>query len=426
MKAILRKPRLLIGVLLLIGLLAAGLLFLRPSDANTSVAFETEVARIGDISASVEATGTVRAYQTAIYTWQTSGTVESIGYELGDMVQADDMLASLEKTSLPAEIYQAEADLVRAKRELEDLLGTTSTEAANAAIALREAQEAYDEAVNYRELLDSEVEYDTFTGVFIRLATPFGTFRIPKINNIRYMPSDEQKAEAEQDIALQQALLDDAQRAYDRIKDGPTQRDISAVEAKILAAEIVLEQANIFATFDGTITKIDAKVNDRVTSGQEAFRVDDLSTLVLDLSVSEIDINNVSLGQKVSVDFDAINEKSYTGEVTDIAVTSSTSASGTGYAVTVQLLDNDDLIKPGMTAEIFIQVREAKNALLIPNQALRLLDGERVVYLLKGENEPVPTIIRLGLRSDDYSQIVGGDVDAGDLIVLNPPVHINQ
>lgn len=426
MKAIFRKPIPIIVALLLIGTIAVGVLFLRPNDANANDTYEAEAAHMGNITTSVEATGSVRAYQTVFYTWKANGIVGQVNVELGDTVKKGDELASLQSSSLPAMIIQADADLVQAKRALEDLLGSSNTEAANAAIALRDAQEAYDDAVHYRELLDSEVDYDVFAG-FKRLVTPFGTFRIPKINNIRYFPDDEQKAHAEQDVALQQALLEDAQRAYDRIKDGPDKREIAAAEAKVLAAQTVLDQAKVFATFDGVITGVDAKVGDQVNAGTQAFRVDDLSSLLIDLEVSEIDINSVSLGQAVTVDFDAITSKTYTGEVIDIAIASSPSADGTaGYKVVVQLEDADEQIKQGMTANIFIQVREAKNTLLIPNQAIRILNGERVVYLLKDENELVPATIRLGLRSDPYSQVIDGDIQAGDMVVLNPPSLIGQ
>jgi HlyD family secretion protein len=427
MKAFFRKPVTIIIVILLIGVMLSIVFLQRSQNASATLDYETESARIGDITSSVEATGSVRAYQSEIYLWETSGVVGEVHVQLGEKVTKNTELASLQKASLPAEIIQAEASLLEAKRALEDLLGSSGTEAANAAIALREAQEAYDEAVNYRELLDSEVEYDVFAGSFKRLVTPFGTFKIPKINNIRYYPDDEQKAEADQDVAMQKAVLDDAQRTYDRLKDGPTSRDIEAAEARILAAQILLDQAKIFTTIDGTITNVNAQVGDQVTAGQQAFRIDDLSSLLIDLNVSEIDINSVSIGQLVNINFDAVNSKTYTGEVTKIAVASSQSADGTtGYKVTILVNDADELVKQGMTANIFIQIREAKDTLLIPNQAIRTLNGERVVYLLTGENELVAASIRLGLRAEFYSEVISGDVRPGDLVVLNPPSLINE
>jgi multidrug efflux pump subunit AcrA (membrane-fusion protein) len=82
----------------------------------------------------------------------------------------------------------------------------------------------------------------------------------------------------------------------------------------------------------------------------------------------------------------------------------------------------DELVKPGMTAEVIIQVREVEDVLLVPNRAIRMLNGQRIIYLLK-EDETLEAIeIKLGLKSDVYCQVVSGDLQAGDLIVLDPPV----
>ncbi len=422
MKAFLRKPINLIIVLILIGAAIAGVLFLRPGDVNANSQYETEVARLGDIATSVEATGSVRAYQSGVFGWETSGIIESVNVDIGDQVKKGDVLASLRSNSLPPANLQAEAELMAAQQNLEDVLGSAGTEAANAAIALREAQEAYDDAVNYRALLDEEVEYDVFAG-WKRLATPFGTFKIPKINNIKYYPDEEQKAEAEQDIILQKALLDDAQRRYDQFKDGPQERDIVAAEARVAAAQRLLDQANIYATFDGMITEVDAQVGDQVSTGTPAFRVDNLSELRIDLNVSEIDINEISVEQTVTVNFDAVADKSYQGEVVEIAGASTPSTSGTtGYKVSVRLNDADELIRAGMTADVLIQVREAKSVLLIPNQAIRMLNGERVIYLLRDDNSLNAVPIKLGVRDTAYSEELSGNVQAGDMVVLNPPL----
>lgn len=421
MKALFRKPIPLLITVLLLAAIAAGVLFLRPKNATAANEYETETARLGDIATSVEATGSVRAYQSAVFGWETSGIVESVNVAIGETVQKGDILATLRKDSLSATLLQAEADLINAEQNLEDVLGAAGTEAANAAIAVREAQEAYDDAVHYRELLDSEVEYDVFAG-WRRLVTPFGTFKIPKINNIKYYPDEEQKNEAEQDVILQKALLDDAQRRYDQWKDGPQARDIEAAEAQVLAAQRVLNQANIYATFNGVITQVDTQVGDQVDGGTQAFRVDDLSALLVDLNVSEIDINSISLGQEVTVNFDAITEKSYQGDVVNIAVASSPSTDGTtGYKVSVQLTDADELVRGGMTADVLIQVREAKSVLLIPNQAIRLLNGQRVIYLLRSDETLEAVPIKLGIRNTSYSEEISGNVQVGDIVVLNPP-----
>ncbi|MGD8404981.1 MAG: efflux RND transporter periplasmic adaptor subunit [Anaerolineales bacterium] len=68
--------------------------------------------------------------------------------------------------------------------------------------------------------------------------------------------------------------------------------------------------AKLIVPFDGTVTDTRAQPGDRVSAGEAAFRVEDLSKLLIDLDVSEIDLNSVSVGQVVTVSFDAIQRLS--------------------------------------------------------------------------------------------------------------------
>jgi HlyD family secretion protein len=90
--------------------------------------------------------------------------------------------------------------------------------------------------------------------------------------------------------------------------------------------------------------------------------------------------------------------------------------------VTVELTDADEQVKPGMTAAVNIVVEEISDTILVPNRAVRLVDGERVVYVLV-DGEPVKKEIRLGSSSDTMSVIMVGDLKEGDLVILNPPAE---
>jgi HlyD family secretion protein len=91
------------------------------------------------------------------------------------------------------------------------------------------------------------------------------------------------------------------------------------------------------------------------------------------------------------------------------------------FTVTVELTDADERVRPGMTAAVTITVNEIQDTLLVPNRAVRAVDGKRIVYILK-DGQPAQVEIRLGASSDMYSVIIGGDLKEGDLVILNPPV----
>jgi HlyD family secretion protein len=161
---------------------------------------------------------------------------------------------------------------------------------------------------------------------------------------------------------------------------------------------------------------------DQVAAGATAFRMDDLSSLLVDVEVSEVDINSVSAGQPVALSFDAILGKEYHGQVVGVAQTGTPLQGVVNFKVTVELTDADADVKPGMTAAVNIVVREMQDVVLVPNRAVRLVDGERVVYLLV-DGQPVKTGVRLGSSSDTMSVVAGGDVNEGDTVILNPPIE---
>ncbi len=402
-------------VLGLVLVLAVVLVFALPRNgAAAEGAYQTEQVERGELSAMVGATGGVRANQSVALSWGTGGVVETVAALLGETVSADTLLAELAQDSLPQSVILAKADLVSAQQALDDLLNS-DTERANAAIALREAQEDYDTAEKNRLSLNQKVEYDIFKIVNGK----------PKIKHVSYYPDEKQIAQSEEDLALAAAELADAQRAYERIQDGPNADDIAAAEARVAAAQATLDQSRVIAPFSGVITDVSTLPGDKVSAGAIAFQLDDLSRLLIDLEVSEVDINSVAVGQEVTVNFDAVQGADYRGEVVAVAGAGSSSAGSVNFKVTVELTDADERVKPGMTAAVLIRVRSVEDALLVPNRAVRVVDAKRVVYVLNGDGTLKTVEVRLGATSDTYSEVVGGDLGEGDKVVLNPPATSN-
>jgi len=426
------------------------------TQAADGTTYQTEIARRGTLTASVGATGTVRAGQTAILTWQTGGRVEAVNVVIGQAVVQDEVLASLAQTSLSQNIILAEADLVNAQKNLDDLLNSTLAQAkaeqdlANALQALEDAQKnvnkiSYDRASD--DLIEkTEAELDLAKLQVSRAEDAYKMVQnrpdgdslkaqallnlsnarlnrdnlIAKLNWYKgsYSELDAQKYRAA--LAVAEAQVADARREIERLKDGPNPDDIAAAKARVAAAQATLNQAKILAPFDGVVTAVEPQPGDIVTAGKTAFRVDDLSRLLVDVQISEVDINSVEVGQPVTLAFDAVQGKTYNGKIIKINGFGDSTSGAVNFTVTVELTDADEQVKPGMTAAVTIQVKEVKDALLIPNRAVRVVDGQRVVYILK-DGVLTPVTVRLGASSDSVSEVVGGDLQEGDTLVLNPP-----
>lgn len=223
------------------------------------------------------------------------------------------------------------------------------------------------------------------------------------------------------EIALLEAQLADAQETFADLQDGINPDDLAAAEARVAAAQATLDSAFITAPFSGVLSEVIVKPGDQVSPGTLAFRLDDLSRLFVDVEVSEVDINRIQVGQPVVLTFDAVLATEYHGTVTEVALVGTTVQGVVSFKVTVELLDADEFVRPGMTAGVNLVVSQLEDVLQVPNRAVRVLEGERVVYILDDAGQPVAVPVVLGASSDTYSEVVGGDVAEGDAIVLNPP-----
>jgi HlyD family secretion protein len=446
----------IVGVAVILIAVAGFFWYRSNQQAKAAGQYETAALKRGSLTSIVGATGTVRAEQTAQLNWQTTGTVDSVLAQEGDSVKLGEKLASLSPTSLSQAIVLAQADLVTAERNLENVKDSSSAKAqaqlalANAEKAMKDAKDKRDtmnwgrgtkENVDYAEaqlaLAEKAVEiaqstYNDLTG--LARADPKRAQATTALYNAKQArdrakatlnwykgkPTTNDVAQADAKLAVAQAQFDDATREWNRLKDGPDPKDVAAAQARVDAIRATLNLANITAPFSGTITRADPKPGDQVSPATSAFRLDDLSHMLVDVQVSEVDINSVFPGQNVILTYDANPGQEYKGVVTKVGQVGIPTQGAVNFVVTVQLTDPDKSVKPGMTAAVTINVKELQDVLLVPNQAVRFQDAKRVVYVLKN-GVLTPVDIQLGATSDTYSELITNDLKAGDEIVLNPP-----
>ena len=218
-------------------------------------------------------------------------------------------------------------------------------------------------------------------------------------------------------FAMAEATLADAQREWVRVKDGPSAEDIAAAQAAVDAAQATLDHAQLLAPFAGTITEVDIKTGDLVNSGDTAFRIDDLSSIYVDLQISEYDLASLEIGQQATLEFDAIADKEYTGEVIEIGMIGTVSNGVVNYPVTVRITKAEEDILPGMTASVTVLVDQVEEALLVPNKAIRTSSGQQTVTVLfEGQQITVP--VTVGLTGDSLSEVVSDQLREGDVVVI--------
>lgn len=136
-----------------------------------------------------------------------------------------------------------------------------------------------------------------------------------------------------------------------------------------------LEDYTITAPIDGTIITKNIKVGDTLdaTNGQTTLAVIyDLSYLTFDISLDELDVNEVAVGQTVNITCDSLgDDNAFEGTVTKVSVAGTTQNGVTTYPVTVRIDDAPDGLLPGMNVDATIVVEESRDALSVPVAAVQ-------------------------------------------------------
>jgi len=440
--------RKIITILIIVAILAAGgygfyLWQQRQLAAQTS-SLETTPAARGSLTATIGATGQVSSKQTASLLWKASGTVQDVYVKIGDSVKTGDKLAELEQTSLPQAIILAQADLESANKALDDLYTNAEiakvqalTSIATYAKGVKSAQYQLDNftipenqaGLDTLEALDlMKQKLDEATAAFepYKFLASGDKTRDEFKEKLDLAQSDYnavvKRLDYENALEVAKANLNKARKDYKKWENGPSADEIAATKARIAAAQATISQAWIEAPFNSTVSLAIPQPGDLVTPNSTAFRVDDLSSLFVDLAVSEVDINQIEAGQPVSLTFDAVRGGIYRGEVVSVDRVGTSNQGVVEFIVTVRLTDADEQVKPGMTAAVNVVVSQLEDVLLVPNRAVRFKDGKQVVYVLQN-NQTVPVNIKLGATAETTSQVLEGDLKVGDLIILNPPTQ---
>jgi len=452
-----KRRKFLIPVVL-VALVVAGVLGYRSFRANSaSAASDVQTAAVerSSVDVTVSAAGVLEAPQSASLTWLTSGIVQDVNVNVGDVVHAGDVLMELQAGSLDPTVIQARVDLASAQQNLDDLLHSDLAKAqaektmADAQDALQTAQRNYNvqqgghrgssdtikaaqaKVVVTREAMDqAKSAYDHTRGNRTQDAAKANAYlRYTSAQNAYYAalasynwytghPTDIEQAQLEAEVAIAQAQLDDAQRLLSRLKDGPNALDVEAAKAKVAQAQAVVNRARITAPFDGTIVSLSARPGDLVDSGTAAVALADLRTLQVQVDVSEVDINNIQVGQEATLTLDAAPDQTFTGKVSQVTLAGVSNQGVVTFPVTVEVAQPDPALKPGMSAAVGIVIDRHDNVLVVPNRALRLENGQRsVVVLFEGQQVVVP--VTLGLSNDSVSEIVGGSLQQGDNVIVN-------
>ncbi|MDF2886321.1 MAG: secretion protein HlyD family protein [Lacrimispora sp.] len=192
----------------------------------------------------------------------------------------------------------------------------------------------------------------------------------------------------------------------------------------------------ITAPISGKVITKSIKVGDKITkssSGSTTLAtIYDMSNYTFEMSVDELDVKSVAVGQNVSITADAVSGKTFSGTVTNVSLKSTTTDGVTNYPVTITLNDGMDDLLPGMNVDGIIVLNEANGVLTIPADAL--IRGNYVYVkddTVKEANGNIPAgfrevEVKTGLINDDYVEITSGLEENQEIYVAQTTVTTSK
>lgn len=221
----------------------------------------------------------------------------------------------------------------------------------------------------------------------------------------------------------------DAENLLDTYQDAMAQAEesLESAQSKVDSTKESYDNYTITAPISGQVITKSVKEGDTISrnsgsSDTTLAVIYDLSQLTFEMSVDELDVRSVQVGQKVSVTADALEGQTFTGTVTNVSLESVQSNGVTNYPVTVTLDETGDLL-PGMNVDGVILLDQTEDALMIPIDSL--MRGNRVYVkddTVKEAEGSVPAGFRAvevetGLTNDDYVEIVSGLAEGEEVYV---------
>lgn len=192
-----------------------------------------------------------------------------------------------------------------------------------------------------------------------------------------------------------------------------------------------LEDYTVTAPITGTIVDKNYNAGETSEANQVLCSIYDLSYLTMTLSVDELDISDIAVGQTVTITADAVEGRTYTGTVTKVSVAGTSSGSATTYPVTIRIDDTDGLL-PGMSVDAIIELAAAQDVLAIPSAALNrgntvlvtagspsAANGTLVEATTEDGEDYYSVEVTTGVIGDSYIEIVSG-LQEGDTVVYIP------
>ncbi len=449
------KDRSVFKIIIIVSLVAALTLAGCASSTTTSTNSEGVVSSV-TITDKIETSGNLSAAQLVQLTWGTEGLIETVNVKIGQKVKEADILATLKADSVTTDMITAQATLATAQRDLQDMVSSNLNlaQAQQAVLTTRKAVEtaqtnfdglAYPRASDvlikntqakiwaaektltlankaYKEVQHNPDGDPSKTTGLLALTNAQMSLNTLVLTYNWYTAKSTQEdydiAKAALDVA--RANWEDAKRKRDIVKGGVDPLVLTAAQAKVAAAQAVVNGALTIAPFDGEVIAVQAVSGNAVAKGANSVAMVDRNTLKIDTQIDETSIGSLTLGDKVEVTMDSLPGVTLKGKVTLINPIGSVVNGLVKYTVTLSLDPTDQPLMFGATANVVIITGEPHKMLAVPVTAIQTsTKGEYVEVILADGSTQQVAVTSGDLSGNLVTITTTGKLAEGDNVVLS-------
>ena len=363
--------------------------------ANQAAATPQPAASGSALPEGIIAEGKIKPVQAVNLSFQVRGAVEEINVKISDLVKKGDVLARLSNYDVAmAQLTAAKLELLDAQNILDTLnrtgganLAATWSSYMNAQETRASAERAW-EALNLDDIEnridDAKAEVEDRQTTLTDAQDEFDKYQDLDKDNARRKTAEDDLETAQENykeavrnleeltregdtvrVALDTALAAEAEakHQYELSANGANSDQLTFAQARldnanaqIAAAEDTLSNYVITAPFDGVVAEVAVEVGEPVTAETRAVSVINTSAWIIETTdVTELEVVNLAVGQKVTFTADALSDASMSGVVTEISQSSILQGGDVIYTVRIQADDVEPRVKWGMTVEVVFE-----------------------------------------------------------------------
>lgn len=380
----------------------------------------------GSLESVTQYTGIVKPKNMVYVASPIPGRVSKANFEVGDRVKKGATLFSIDNKELEANIKVLEEQLKVAKANI--LLAETAVVSAMG--SGYEGQKLQLESA----LTSAEHNYTAAKKAF---DTAIILYETKIINSLKYYEIKNQFEQARNalktaDNAYQLYINKLSEEAIDLSNQQLKQAQASynAIKIQIEIANQQLKYADVASPIDGVIASKDIFDGALISNTMVPYVVSDTDTLQVAISVTEQVINKIHKGNELRILIPAAGAGAFTGIITSISPVMD--AKTFSYGVLIDVSNNSNLIKPGMTAKVDISVEKREDIILAPLNSILSEDSGKYVFTVEN-NRAIKRFVDTGISDNDLVEITKGlEIDlylvvkGQQFLKHNDPVTVSQ